>query len=106
MEISKPDISTQTPAKSVPDSKSNQYLYFAPTDLKKDAGQSTIPFIDIQPIEPKPPVPICGAGIFHKGKDGYGGFVSLKLITYNFAPHVHPLPSLHKVAFSNEIYAK
>jgi len=66
----------------------NQYLNFAPSDRRKDAAQSTIPFIDIQPIIPNPPVPIAGAGIFHKGRKGSGGFVALKLITYDFAPHL------------------
>lgn len=92
---------------SVPDSQTNQYLLFTASDLEKDAGQTTIPFIDIQPVEPKPPAPLSGAGIYHKGRDGYGGFVSLKLITYNFESQLRAdLPSEPSViGISNDVDA-
>ncbi|KAL0118792.1 hypothetical protein PUN28_009452 [Cardiocondyla obscurior] len=83
-----PDIPIRNSAPNVPDSNENQYLNFAPSDRQKDAAQSTIPFLDIQPVTPNPPVPLSGAGIFHKGRKGSGGFVALKLTTYNFAPHL------------------
>ncbi|XP_029173505.1 uncharacterized protein LOC114942330 isoform X2 [Nylanderia fulva] len=83
-----PDIPIRDPVQNVPDSEVNQYLNFAPSDRRKDAAQSTVPFLDIQPIIPNPPVPIAGAGIFHKGRKGSGGFAALKLITYDFAPHL------------------
>jgi len=86
--FTEPDIPIYDFIQNIPDSKMNQYLNFAPSDRRKDAAQSTIPFIDIQPIVPNPPVPIAGAGIFHKGRKGSGGFVALKLITYDFAPHL------------------
>ncbi|XP_033224884.1 uncharacterized protein LOC117177907 isoform X2 [Belonocnema kinseyi] len=103
--LEKPDIPSRLQSRAVPDSRSNQYLHFAPTDLEKDAGQSTIPFLDIQSIEPKPPVPIAGAGIFHKGQKGSGGFVALKLITYNFSRHlqVDLSPPKPVIGLSNEI---
>nr|ARK19989.1 venom protein [Ampulex compressa] len=88
LDLSRPDVPTRSQAASIPDSKMNQYLNFAPSDRETDAAQSTIPFLDIQPVEPKPPVPIAGAGVYHKGRAGSGGFVALKLITYNFAPHL------------------
>ncbi|KMQ97671.1 hypothetical protein RF55_1994 [Lasius niger] len=83
-----PDIPIRNPVQNIPDSEVNQYLNFAPSDRRKDAAQSTIPFLDVQPIIPNPPVPIAGAGIFHKGRKGSGGFAALKLITYDFAPHL------------------
>lgn len=83
------DIPLRSILQHVPDSDVNQYLNFAPSDRIKDAAQSTIPFLDVQPVEPNPHVPIAGAGIFHKGRAGSGGFLALKLITYNFAPHLH-----------------
>ncbi|KAM0726302.1 hypothetical protein ACS0PU_007486 [Formica fusca] len=83
-----PDIPIRNPVQNEPDSAMNQYLNFAPSDRRKDAAQSTIPFLDVQPIIPNPPVPIAGAGIFHKGRKGSGGFAALKLITYDFAPHL------------------
>ncbi|XP_015603282.1 uncharacterized protein LOC107271598 isoform X2 [Cephus cinctus] len=87
--IEKPDVPTHSPAPSVPDSMPDQYLEFAPSDLTKDVAQTTIPFIDIQPIVPHPAVPISGVGIFHKGREGYGGFVAPKLFTFNFSPHLN-----------------
>ncbi|XP_050451579.1 uncharacterized protein LOC126851539 isoform X1 [Cataglyphis hispanica] len=88
LKLIEPDIPIRTPTQNIPDSAINQYLNFAPSDRRKDAAQSTIPFLDVQPIIPNPPVPIAGAGIFHKGRRGSGGFAALKLITYNFAPHL------------------
>ncbi|XP_012216013.1 uncharacterized protein orion isoform X1 [Linepithema humile] len=96
--FTEPDIPIRDPVQNVPDSAVNQYLNFAPSDRRKDAAQSTIPFLDVQPIVPNPPVPIAGAGVFHKGRKGSGGFVTLKLITYDFAPHlqieVPPAPAV------------
>lgn len=86
--LTEPDIPTRSMLVNVPDSKINQYLNFAPSDRVKDAAQSTVPFIDIQEIQPSPVIPIAGAGIYHKGRKGSGGFVGMKLITYNFAPHL------------------
>ncbi|XP_076754957.1 chemokine-like protein orion isoform X1 [Xylocopa sonorina] len=86
--LPRPDIPTRSPLLSLPDSVSEQYLNFAPSDRKSDAAQNTIPFIDIQPIEPNPPVPIAGAGVYHKGRTGSGGYVALRLITYDFSQHL------------------
>ena len=83
-----PDIPTRLPLLALPDSKPFQYLNFAPSDQKNDVAQNTIPFIDIQPVESNPPVPIAGAGIFHKGRSGSGGFVAMRLITYDFSKHL------------------
>ncbi|XP_071643768.1 uncharacterized protein Orion isoform X1 [Temnothorax longispinosus] len=102
-----PDIPIRNSLPNVPDSGENQYLNFAPSDRRKDAAQSTIPFIDVQPVTPNPPVPLSGAGIFHKGRKGSGGFVALKLTTYDFAPHLQiDLPPAPPVLESpNEIKA-
>ncbi|XP_018339502.1 PREDICTED: uncharacterized protein LOC108746909 isoform X1 [Trachymyrmex septentrionalis] len=83
-----PDIPIRSFVPNEPDTEENQYLNFAPSDRRKDAAQSTIPFLDVQPVIPNPPVPLAGAGIFHKGRKGSGGFVALKLTTYDFAPHL------------------
>ncbi|XP_011883380.1 PREDICTED: uncharacterized protein LOC105570638 isoform X1 [Vollenhovia emeryi] len=88
LKYDEPDIPIRSSAPNKPDSAENQYLNFAPSDRRKDAGQSTIPFLDLQPITPNPPVPLAGVGIFHKGRKGSGGFVALKLTTYDFAPHL------------------
>ncbi|XP_078045689.1 chemokine-like protein orion isoform X1 [Augochlora pura] len=88
LELKNPDIPTRVQLLSLPNSKKNQYVNFAPSDKVMDAAQNTIPFIDIQPVESKPPVPLAGAGVFHKGRSGSGGFVAMKLITYDFSPHL------------------
>lgn len=74
--------------KSLPDSEPNQYLDFTNTDFDSDAAQSTIPFIDIQEVTSEPLVPLSGVGTYHKGRDLSGGFVALKIITYDFSPHI------------------
>ncbi|KAJ8687401.1 hypothetical protein QAD02_023195 [Eretmocerus hayati] len=105
--LNHPDIPTRSTVQAVPDSKSNQFVTFEPTDAVKDAAQNTVPFIDTQPVEPRPPMPISGAGIFHKGRDGYGGFLALKLITYNIEPQLKSdLPQAPPViGMSNDINA-
>ncbi|XP_057325997.1 uncharacterized protein LOC130668027 isoform X2 [Microplitis mediator] len=86
--ISKPDIPTRIKQQSSPDSESNQFLNFGPTDLDKDAAQTTIPFLDVQPVITNPPFPLSGAGIYHKGRSGSGGYIALKAITYDFTEHL------------------
>lgn len=86
--LGKPDIPTRTLSKSVPTTQTNQYLEFGPTDIDADLGQTTVPYIDSQPVESIPPVALAGAGLYHKGQTGYGGFVAPKLFTYNYASHI------------------
>lgn len=88
LELQNPDIPTRVQVPSLPDSKKHQYVNFSPSDRVKDAAQNTVPFIDIQPVISDPPVPMAGAGVFHKGRPGSGGYVALKLITYDFTPHL------------------
>nr|CAI5830983.1 unnamed protein product [Callosobruchus analis] len=64
-----------------------RYIDFDHTDLGKDAGQTTIPYLDVQPVYNVPAVPLAGAGIYYKGEKGYGGFVAPKITTYNYARH-------------------
>lgn len=98
------DVSTKTKAPNFPDTKTNQFLHFNPTDLKKDAAQTTIPFIDIQPVFTSPPFPLSGAGIYHKGRSGFGGYIAPKIMTYNFAKHLHvDLPSSPPIIGLNDI---
>ncbi|XP_011691601.1 PREDICTED: uncharacterized protein LOC105452315 isoform X2 [Wasmannia auropunctata] len=108
LKYNEPDVPIRSSLPNVPDSGENQYLNFAPSDRRKDAAQSTIPFLDVQPLTPNPPVPLSGAGIFHKGRTGSGGFVALKLITYDYAPHLQadlpPAPPVLGTA-PNEIKA-
>ena len=74
----------------------NKYVKFANTDYDKDAGQTTIPFFDAQPLESAIPVPLVGVGVFHKGKSGFGGFITPRIFTYNFTKHLGPVFSPDK----------
>uniref|UniRef100_A0ABK9ND08 Uncharacterized protein n=1 Tax=Glossina morsitans morsitans TaxID=37546 RepID=A0ABK9ND08_GLOMM len=92
--LNEPDMPIRTKAKSIPDSRHNQYIEFGPSSMRKDAGQSTVPFIDIQDVISNPSVPLAGIGIYHKGRPGYGGFLAPKLLTYDFTPHIQPPRSI------------
>ncbi|XP_063975310.1 uncharacterized protein LOC135161554 isoform X2 [Diachasmimorpha longicaudata] len=104
LKLNQPDIPIRTRGPNFPDSETNQFLNFGPTDLRKDAAQTTVPFLDTQPVITNPPFPLSGAGIFHKGRDGYGGFIAIKLITYNFTEHIRAdLPPPPPVLGLNDI---
>ncbi|KAJ3646676.1 hypothetical protein Zmor_024252 [Zophobas morio] len=66
----------------------NKYVKFANTGYEKDAGQTTVPFFDAQPVESAIPVPLSGVGVFHKGISGFGGFIAPRIFTYNFTKHL------------------
>lgn len=105
--LEKPDIPIRQALLSLPDSKPNQYVNFAPSDRASDAAQNTVPFLDVQPVEPNPPVPLMGAGIFHKGRKGSGGYIAMKVVTYDFTRHLQadlpPAPPI--INTPNEIQA-
>ncbi|XP_017139529.1 uncharacterized protein LOC108153940 isoform X1 [Drosophila miranda] len=86
--LSNADVSTRTITYSIPQSRHNQYIEFTNTGLDKDAAQSTVPFMDVQDVISNPAVPLSGIGIYYKGRNGYGGFLGPKIITYDFTPHV------------------
>ena len=55
--------------------------------------QTTIPFIDAQPVTIKEGSWLSGIGLHHRGHAGYGGYVGLTVATYNFSSHLMPKPS-------------
>jgi hypothetical protein len=83
-----PDVPIRTTLPSIPDSITDQFVLFTHSDINKDAAQTTVPFIDSQPVAPSPPSLLSGAGIYHKGLSGYGGFVGIRVITYDFTNHL------------------
>ncbi|XP_063904384.1 uncharacterized protein LOC135123546 [Zophobas morio] len=66
----------------------NKYVKFTNTGYEQDAGQTTVPFFDAQPVESAIPVPLIGVGVFHKGRSGFGGFIAPRIFTYNFTKHL------------------
>ncbi|XP_057333035.1 uncharacterized protein LOC130672452 [Microplitis mediator] len=73
-----PDKPTKSPGNII-DSKTERFVKFRASDLKKDAGQSTVPFFDAQDVEGDPEFPLGGIGIIHRGREGYGGFVAFRV---------------------------
>ncbi|XP_028981927.1 uncharacterized protein LOC114841198 [Diachasma alloeum] len=89
---------------NLPTTKPNLFVQFQKTDLKKDAGQTAIPFWDIQPVVTSPSSPLEGVGLFHKGdkERKYGGYLALRLHTYNFIDHISAnLPETLKHKYQN-----
>ncbi|KAG5894131.1 hypothetical protein JTB14_004069 [Gonioctena quinquepunctata] len=80
-------IPTDSPP-SEPRWDSNKYIDFTHTSFDDDAAQTTVPFLDVQPVTSYPQVPLKGAGLYYKGKAGYGGFVAPKITTYDFTKHM------------------
>ncbi|CAH1108485.1 unnamed protein product [Psylliodes chrysocephalus] len=83
-----PDIPTRTTSPSIPTSKSDEYIELVNSDIDRDAAQTTVPFLDAQKLESLQPVPLSGAGIFHKGRKYFGGFITLKVMTYDYSRHI------------------
>ncbi|XP_055585663.1 uncharacterized protein LOC129738473 [Uranotaenia lowii] len=88
VKLDRPHIPILTASKSIPDSETNQFIKFRESDRGMDASQTTVPFFDAQPVVPTKPIPLAGAGLFHKGRPKFGGFVTAKVITYDFGPHI------------------
>ncbi|XP_039753443.1 uncharacterized protein LOC120628861 [Pararge aegeria] len=96
LKLIKPDIPTRSATPLPVDSKHDQYVEFTHSDFEADAAQSTVPFIDIQPLNPSKGSPLLsGAGLYHRGAPYSGGFIAAKLVTYDYSPHIvaSPLPS-------------
>lgn len=85
VKIESPDVPIRQFAPSSIDSTPNQFVQFTHTDFDKDAAQTTVPFFDAQPVVSAEPSPLSGAGIYHKGQSGFGGFVGLKIFTYDYS---------------------
>lgn len=83
------DLGTSTYV-NLPDSSANKFIKFTTSSMKTDVGQTVVPFIDLQDITSSPPVPLSGAGVIHRGDKQSAGFLSLKAITYNYAPYLQP----------------
>lgn len=66
------------------------YIHFQPSDMKKDASQSTIPYLDIQEVVSNPPQPLQGLGLYFKGSYGYGGFIGLRGFTTDLRKRMNP----------------
>ncbi|CAH0585948.1 unnamed protein product [Chrysodeixis includens] len=98
IQLYKPDIPTRQQTHLHINSQHDQYIEFTHSDFDADAAQSTVPFIDIQPVVPtkalntKGASLLSGAGIYHRGGRGSGGFLGVKILTYDYSKHVKAEP--------------
>ncbi|CAH1638020.1 unnamed protein product [Spodoptera littoralis] len=98
LELYKPDLPTRSHTALRIDSQHDQYIEFTHSDFDADAAQSTVPFIDVQPVVPskalntKGATLLSGAGLYHRGARGSGGFIGVKVITYDYSKHVKAEP--------------
>lgn len=86
--LESPDVPNKSATKSIPTFDANQYVDFQPTDMDKDAGQTTVPFIDDQIVEPRKPTLLSGVGLYYKGQPGFGGFIAPRIFTYDMGPYI------------------
>lgn len=88
LSLDAPDNPLNSLSTSKIDSKTDMFVEFTHSDIDLDAAQTTVPFLDAQMVAPQPPVPLAGLGIYHKGVKWFGGFIGLKVFTYNFGDHI------------------
>jgi len=88
--IIQPDIPTKLLNRNQVDTRTDQFIQFDATSAHKDVSQTTIPFIDAQPVTPQPGTWLSGAGLYHKGQVGFGGFVGLSVASYDYSRHLLP----------------
>lgn len=86
MKLNNPDIPVRKGPHTV-HSENNKFVSFQVSSFDTDVGQSTVPFLDSQRLTSQG-FPLSGIGLIHRGKKGSGGFISPKLITYDFAVHL------------------
>lgn len=87
MALPKEDLPINKKFSSDLDYEQYQYVVLRPSNLEEDVGQTTIPLLDVQPVEPIPHVPISGVGIYHKATLS-SGFIGIKLQTFDIEPHI------------------
>jgi len=83
-----PDIPTRLIGQNKVDGLNDEYLQFDTSSAHKDVAQTTIPFMDAQPVSPSPSTWLSGAGVYHKGRVGFGGFIGLSVETFDFSRHL------------------
>ncbi|XP_041566382.1 uncharacterized protein LOC108147772 isoform X2 [Drosophila elegans] len=88
LQLKDAQLSTKSSGPSTPYRSNNLFIEFTNSGFKQDAGQTTLPFIDIQEVISNPAVPLSGMGLYYKGQNGFGGFLAPKLITYDFTSYV------------------
>lgn len=89
LKLKNPDRPTNAIQKSKIVFGENFYINFQPSDITKDAAQSTIPFVDATPIEAM--APLAGIGLHLRAQYGHGGFIAPKLIVFDSGLYITPI---------------
>ena len=67
------------------DEMKTEFVKFTTTsDKGSDIGQTTVPLIDTQTVEPKPHMPLSGVGLYYKkvtGRTAGSGYLGIMLYT-------------------------
>ena len=64
-----PDIPTKYHGYNKVDTATDQFVMFDSSSAYKDVSQTTVPFIDAQPVAPQPASWLGGAGLYHKVRE-------------------------------------
>lgn len=89
IDIRDSDLPTKSHTASEPDMESNKFLAFTYSSVDHDVAQTTLPFIDMQPVVPYPGVPLTGVGTYFKGIKNHGGFVGANVFTYDYSKNIN-----------------
>ena len=65
-------------------------------------SQTTVPYIDAQPVAPQVGSWLSGVGLYHKGASGYGGYIGAMVSTYDLSRHLVPKKLNENDAYSLE----
>ncbi|KAG8040146.1 hypothetical protein G9C98_000716 [Cotesia typhae] len=83
LELENPDDPSKAPPEELQEITSGKTVEFRASDFEKDAGQSTVPFFDGRNLEFSPPAPLQGLGVFHRGHQGFGGYLAFRALDLN-----------------------
>ncbi|RXG53609.1 hypothetical protein Avbf_11082 [Armadillidium vulgare] len=87
LKLRDPDDPRYSKTPSEIDSHSDMFVQFQQTSMDLDVSQLTVPFLDAQPVSPSPATWLEGLQIYHRGRDGYGGFIGLQVFNFNLKNH-------------------
>lgn len=83
----------QNPTKfedNIPDTQDDSQIWFTVSDKWQELGENTIPIFDGQLVSPHSKVALDGIGIFHRGSEQSGGFLSFKVFSFDLSKYFNP----------------
>lgn len=86
MILENPDNPKYVKSNTNPIITSNKFVKFRASDLKKDAGQSTVPFFEGRGLKLIDKFLLGGIGLIHRGHPGSGGHLAMKIFGFDMSP--------------------